>query len=485
MGFLLLTGCASTHYAARRRDRAAVGAYLKGLMLERSAKLPDALQSYRLALDRDRRSAQLHVRIGATQLKLGEPEKALQSFHQALELEPNHPDALRWVAMLYTSQGKLDLAIDAYERLLKTQPDDPFLMSTLADLDVLQGRLSQAIDLYHALIREVGSTTQLHFNLGVLHGRLNQFDDAIGELSRAFELSPDSLDTRIALGLTYELSGRLEEAAAHYEDAIRLDALNPRLYHHLARVHLNANRFAEAAADYQAILDLMPRDLEAIMGLVRVWLAQSRYHDAEIFLAHQLEALGDPPELYVALGIVYREAQQREEALRAFERAIAHKPDYAQAHFYLAAQLDQLGRRHEAMATLRHTLQLDPHHSDAMNYLGYLDAEEGQDLPEARSLIEQALALDPDNGAYLDSLGWVYYKMGKLEEAARTLERAAERLDTDPTVFEHLGEVYLKRRDWQRARRNWERALELDATLTDIKEKLERLPKSQEVVHTP
>ena len=70
-------GCASPQLAERRHNRAAFGAYLRGLMLERSAKLPDALQAYRLALERDRHSAQLNVRIGATQLKLGESEKAL------------------------------------------------------------------------------------------------------------------------------------------------------------------------------------------------------------------------------------------------------------------------------------------------------------------------------------------------------------------------------------------------------------------------
>ena len=322
----------------------------------------------------------------------------------------------------------------------------------------------------------------MHFNLGVLYGRMSRFDESIEELSRAFELSPESLDIRVALGLTYELSGRSDVAATHYEAAIPLDPFNPRLYHHAARSHLAAKHYAEAAANYQAVLDLTPRDMEAIMGLVRVWLAQRRFDEAERFLGTEVEKLGPLPELYVVLGIVYREADQAQEAMRAFEQAISEKGDYVQAHFYLAAQLDQLGRREDARSTLKRTLELDPNHPDAMNYLGYMDAEAGEHLDEAKALIERALELDPDNGAYLDSLGWVYYKMGRLDEALTQLDRAAALIDTDPVIFDHLGDVHFSRQDYEQAARSWRRALELDDHQEPIREKLERALKATATV---
>ena len=474
----LLAGCAGPLSSARYRpSRAAYSAYIRGLMLERTARLPAALDAYQLALEYDHSSPQLHTRLGGIYVKLGQPEEAIEEFEAALALDPDNVDALRWVAMLRTSQGKLDEAVAVYEHLLDVQSEDRFVMSTLADLYVLQGELSQSVALYRRLIAEHGSSSQLHFNLGVLLGRVGQFDGALVELSHALERAPKSQEIRVALGLTFELQGRPGKAAPHYEEAIRRDPFNPRLYHHAARAYANDHQYREAVSNYQAILDLTPHDLEAIMGLVRVWISQKHFERAEKLLAKKLLELDHPPELYVILGILYREAEQAAEAIRAFERAVAFREDYAQAHFYLAAQLDQLDRKDAARRQLRRTIELDEQHADALNYLGYLDADEGVNLKEAKAFIERAMMLDPTNGAYMDSLGWAYFRLGRLDDAIDMLERAAELLSTDPIIFEHLGDAYFARGgpgDLERARASWRGALDLDPEQPTIVEKLEQ-----------
>ena len=482
----LLAGCAGPMSVARHApSKAAYSAYIRGLMLERTARLPAALDAYQLALEYDQESPQLHTRLGATYVKLGQTEQALEEFQAALELDPSHVDAMRWVAMLYTSQGKLDKAVAVYRRLLEVESGDRFVMSTLADLYVLQGELEQSVELYRRLISEHGSSSQLHFNLGVLLGRLEQFDEALVELSHALERAPESQEIRVALGLTFELQGHPEKAAPHYEEAIRRSPFNPRLYHHTARAYANAEAYAEAALNYQAVLDLTPHDLEAIVGLVRIWISQKQFDQAEELLAQKMIELDQPPELYVALGILYREAEAAAEAIRAFERAVALKDNYPQAHFYLAAQLDQLGRKDAARAGLQRAIELDAYHADALNYLGYLDADAGVNLKEAKAFVERALILDPMNGAYMDSLGWVYFRMGRFEHAIAVLERALELLDTDPIVYDHLGDAYFAHGDGERAREAWLRALELDPDQFTVQEKLERYTAQEVSVEEP
>lgn len=96
----------------------------------------------------------------------------------------------------------------------------------------------------------------------------------------------------------------------------------------------------------------------------------------------------------------------------------------------------------------------------ALNYLGYMLADRGTRLEEAMGYIRRAVALDPQNGAYLDSLGWVYFKMGNYELAEENLRRAADRMGDDPTIQEHLGELYLRTGRLKLAATHWERSLE-------------------------
>jgi Tfp pilus assembly protein PilF len=107
-------------------------------------------------------------------------------------------------------------------------------------------------------------------------------------------------------------------------------------------------------------------------------------------------------------------------------------------------------------------LSLDPHHADALNYLGYSYAERDMKIDQALSLTKRAVALKPENGYYVDSLGWAFYKSGLLSEALTEIKRAVSLVGDDPVIYEHLGEVYMKQRKMTDARDAWLHSLELD-----------------------
>jgi Flp pilus assembly protein TadD len=94
-----------------------------------------------------------------------------------------------------------------------------------------------------------------------------------------------------------------------------------------------------------------------------------------------------------------------------------------------------------------------------LNYLGYMLADKGARLPEALKLIRKAVDLEPMNGAYLDSLGWAYFKLGEYELAEENLRQAADRDQADPTVHDHLGDLYEKTGRIRLAAAQWELSL--------------------------
>jgi tetratricopeptide (TPR) repeat protein len=148
-------------------------------------------------------------------------------------------------------------------------------------------------------------------------------------------------------------------------------------------------------------------------------------------------------------------------------------------------------------------LKDDPDDATANNDLGYLWADQSKKLDEAEKRIRRALELDRrqrsglkstsvgldgdrDNAAYVDSLGWVLFRRGDWDGARRELERASSlpNGDDDPVVWDHLGDVYFRLKEVEKAGNAWRTALSLyesggrrrpDDRYREIKEKLQLL----------
>ncbi len=143
---------------------------------------------------------------------------------------------------------------------------------------------------------------------------------------------------------------------------------------------------------------------------------------------------------------------------------------------YLLASVHTAKKEHaKAEEQLSECLRLDPSNATVNNDLGYIWADQNKNLDRAEEMIRKAIELDrkqrkgpaavaeaqdeQDNAAYIDSLGWVLYRKGDLAGARRELEKAGSLPDgEDPVIWDHLGDVYLRLNERDRARGAWERA---------------------------
>ena len=187
-------------------------------------------------------------------------------------------------------------------------------------------------------------------------------------------------------------------------------------------------------------------------------------------------ANGDSDEDLLFAARLYQGAERYADVVRLTQRFVEKEPESLQALFLLAAAHERGGDRQDAIVTFQRLLEISPDHAPSLNYLGYMWAEQGENLSEALALILRAISIDPDNGAYVDSLGWVYYRLGRYEEAREHMEWAARLIPGDATIFEHLGDVYVRLEERARARSSYQQALELSGdNLDQVRRKLEEL----------
>ena len=59
----------------------------------------------------------------------------------------------------------------------------------------------------------------------------------------------------------------------------------------------------------------------------------------------------------------------------------------------------------------------------------------------------------------IDSLGWAYFKLGQLDQAERYLTEAARLEPTQAEIREHLGDLYGRQGEMEKARAAWQEAL--------------------------
>jgi tetratricopeptide (TPR) repeat protein len=189
---------------------------------------------------------------------------------------------------------------------------------------------------------------------------------------------------------------------------------------------------------------------------------------------------GPDREAYLEIAQIYEKGKNyREEAkaLDAAEKLSESNEEKEAVLFQRGAMFEREKNVAAAEAEFRKVLEINPKNAGALNYLGYMLADNNLKLQEARDLIQKALDEEPNNGAYLDSLGWVYFKLNQYPQAEEQLVKALESasMAKDPTVHEHLGEVYFQQgkiRDaisqWQTSLNAWQSSAPSDQDQTEI-----------------
>jgi len=158
----------------------------------------------------------------------------------------------------------------------------------------------------------------------------------------------------------------------------------------------------------------------------------------------------------------------REQALAAFERAIALDADNAPAHAGLAIVLavrargtDDPGRDlARAEAAIARALALDPRCASAHAAQGVLDLQRGRDR-EAEAALGRALALDPGQVWAYSWLSIALARQGRMDESLAQLERAIALDPINPRLLENYGAQLQARGEPDAAQRMYARMLQI------------------------
>jgi tetratricopeptide (TPR) repeat protein len=430
------------------------------------------------AIPVDDRTARVEFALGASYEQNHQLKDAIAAYHRALDLDPDNLDTERGLSNALLSDGQLDESLKILNGIVAAEPQDAQSQIHIAEVERRQGHYDQALATIEKAKPLAADNLQLIYNEALIYDALGRYDDATGVLTKLISDStrPDGKysDEEKAnrsifldrLAIIYREENKTTEAVATYKQLVPLGGDYVKSgYQGQVDAYRDAHMWKEATAVAAEVAKAMPKD-HAIQLMYAGQLADTGKVDEGIALANaQLAATkgtADERDTHLALAQIYTRLKRWQEASAELTSAdaLATKPDEKLYVSFLRGALDDRQKRYdEAEAEFRKALAIDPQNATILNYLGYMFADRGVRLPEALVMIRKAVDLDPQNGAFLDSLGWAYYKSGQYTLAEETLRKANERMNTDPTVHDHLGEVYEKTGNLKMAVAQWERSM--------------------------
>lgn len=228
---------------------------------------------------------------------------------------------------------------------------------------------------------------------------------------------PDAFQT----ALQHQQAGRLQEAAAIYQNLLRSQPNHPALLGQIGLLHHQAGQPEEGLKYLRRAIALAPEHPPFHTNAASLLLALGRPADAVKAAEHALALKPDIPEAANNLGLALAMLGRSTEAEAAFRNAMALRPDFHDARFNLANLLNERGKHTEAIAEYRALLQAAPHFMPAQVNLG-VALDLAGDLSDAEQAYRTALAssgLAPAHRNFAQlNLALVLQKQNRFQEAA-------------------------------------------------------------------
>jgi tetratricopeptide (TPR) repeat protein len=405
---------------------------------EAMKQYPLAAAAYKKAVELDPSRAELKAALAQDQVLAQQYDDALATYKDLAEANPQDAQPYLGMAQVYQQQRKVEDARRMLDKAKQLDPDNIEIRYNEVRLLAGEGKTPEAITALKAIL---DSTTRRTNDPAQRSTRAKMLEE-LGGLYRSNEQSDLAVETFRQMATTDPDSAA--RASAEVIDTYRL-----------AKDYPKAEQEAEAAAAKY------PNDRTLHEVRAELLSDQGKTDAAVAELKKLLDGKADR-EVYLQLADAYQKAKNYPEmtkALDAAEKLSKDNEGRSGVAFVRGAMYERQKKFDLAEKEFRHVLDLDPKNASALNYLGYMLADQNTRLQEAQDYIKQAVNLEPNNYAFLDSLGWVYFRLNRLEDAEKQLTRSVQMMPKDPTIHDHLGDVYSKQGKLREAIGQWQSSL--------------------------
>ncbi|QKE39767.2 tetratricopeptide repeat protein [Ferrovum myxofaciens] len=271
---------------------------------------------------------------------------------------------------------------------------------------------------------------------------------------------PTAIERLFAQALSLHQQAFLADAELLYMKILERDPCHVATLQLMGMVAVQTGRNDIAESFLRKAIGLKDSDPTIHFILTGMLLEQDKLEQA---MAHCMRALALKPnfaEAYLKLGDIFQRLGKLPESESSCRQALKLKPDYAEAHNNLGNVLNGLGRFDDAVASYSRALEIRPDYAEAYNNLG-VTLEDLERSDEAEASHRRALELKPDFAEAHNNLGNVLGDQGRFAEAEANYRRALEIKPDYAEAHSNLGNVLNGRGRFDDAVASYSRSLEI------------------------
>ena len=476
--------------------RKAYTSYALACLAEIDGRYPEAESLLREALQRDKDSPYLVLKLSEILAKRGSMQDALAAAQRAVSLDPNDLMARGFLAQLYSQLQEFELAISQYREILANDPDNKDVRLQLVTLLIRSKDYEAALDELSILTHKEPGLIVAHYYEGKINLELKEYDKAEKAFLRVLKLNASFFPALFDLAALYATSGKLDMAVETYQKILLSDPTETTarerliaLYYKmgqkdLAEKHLNEmkeligpgnekrkrlgllylryGKLKESIDELTAIVSAWPDDQEA-----RYYLGAALEESEDLDEAYKNFDLVTPESEYFAnsrvhMAYILEKQEKTGEAIGLLRQTITQTSEHLPQLYLVLASLYEIREEHEnAINVLREGLQYNSENIDLYYRLGILLGKSKR-MEESIKQMEIVIKIDPRHADALNYIGYTYADENvHLDRALEFIEKAIQYKPNSGYIIDSLGWVYFRKGLYDKALTELKRAVEL------------------------
>ncbi|HEY8379115.1 MAG TPA: tetratricopeptide repeat protein, partial [Nannocystis sp.] len=413
-------------------------------------------------------------------------DRAIETYSEILELNPNHYDAAvilarlqeqieDWPAAIKTLGRLVELSQDPAVRVQHLTRQGQVFMEKLGQPEEAERRLTLAIEIDPGYVPAIVSLAELYKSRRDWLKAARNLEAAFGYATTMLEKIAFAAEA----GFIYheELENK-DKAVALFAEVLKLDPEHVRVGRVVSGIYYDEGRYAEAdpifdvltrKTDQLGLSEQDQRDLYLRAAIVARKLGNTDKALKQYKRAYDLDATNR--EVLVGMADLLFEKEDWDRAFKLYQTILVQHRDTQSSsetvlvYYRLGMIKKRQNEPRKALNYLEKALEVDPHDLATLNAVIELQSAAGDwegVIQAKRAMIDVAADGDAQAAIY-NEIGKLYLeKLGNWQKAAAAYQNALDLQPKDYPLLHTLLDIYTKHKQWEEAVRIIDRIVEIE-----------------------